>query len=236
MKILRWIAVPFAALLGSFLVNAVGGIYEWINTSGASIYTGTENIGLASIIIKLLVSGVSGYVFVYAGSYVAPSSKRTVSVVLATVMAILCFISLCFMFGGLSSFSIFTLLEVLVTAGGSIYASYSMPSEEVQKQKPSTANQQKPTQQVQRCPSGKYNLGYAFRLKMEDGEPIVCVIQSYNPQTGMYRLFSKDVFSLIREDDDKDNPFPQNYQYVNEKTIDDIISGKVIGTNIHYHF
>lgn len=80
-NILRWIAVPFACVLGDavgfwlpYLVNYLSGDLSW---------------PYADYPIMAICGGFSGALFVIAGSYTAPSHQRTTSIVLATLRCII---------------------------------------------------------------------------------------------------------------------------------------------------
>lgn len=101
---LRWIAVPFASILASFVVNMVGVIYMWINGNGFQLYSsGAISISIVSIILRLIVDYFVGYSFVMAGSYTAPSYNKTVAIVLSTVLVCVCVVSAMLMLVGIAS-------------------------------------------------------------------------------------------------------------------------------------
>lgn len=82
-KTLKWIAVIPAALLGMF----VGYLFSFI-------FSSIFNFGMAPAwIIKLTSNFVSGALFVLSGTFIAPSAKKIVSVVLCTLYIVIAIIS-----------------------------------------------------------------------------------------------------------------------------------------------
>lgn len=82
-KALKWIAVIPAALLGMF----VGYLFSFI-------FSSIFNFGMAPAwIIKLTSNFVSGALFVLSGTFIAPSAKKIVSVVLCTLYIVIAIIS-----------------------------------------------------------------------------------------------------------------------------------------------
>ena len=78
--ILRWVAVPIAALLCAVLACLITVLYSWLDRSVVSEPT------LLTILFEYVVKNLFlGAGFVYGGSYTAPSHTKTVSTILATV-------------------------------------------------------------------------------------------------------------------------------------------------------
>lgn len=88
-NILRWIAVPFAAIIGSLIVYWFVAIWIKGNQYGFEIYNGSKVGSLDNIILAIAAQAAWGVGFVYCGSVTAPSRKRICSVVLATLATIL---------------------------------------------------------------------------------------------------------------------------------------------------
>lgn len=122
--VLRWVSVPIAAIFGSIVAHLLGMLYALINGIGIEYYTGeTSSIGMATIILFLIKDFYVGYAFVWCGSYVAPSSKKNVSIVLATVQGCICVIGALLMIMGYSNSSLRTWAAVIITLIGGIIAS-----------------------------------------------------------------------------------------------------------------
>lgn len=82
-KTLKWISIIPAALLGMF----VGYLFSFI-------FSSIFNFGMAPAwIIKLTSNFVSGALFVLSGTFIAPSAKKIVSVVLCTLYIVIAIIS-----------------------------------------------------------------------------------------------------------------------------------------------
>ena len=127
---LRWVAVPFAALAGLFIVFVIARFLTWINLFGYMAYTGegVSAFSLTGIIIELFVQAASGYGFVLFGTYVAPSYKRIVSIILATIFCCIIAVSLCL--AAFKGTTFWQIISILSGAVGAIYASYSTTKDE----------------------------------------------------------------------------------------------------------
>lgn len=89
-KVLRWIAVPFAAVLGGLVLYTI----LWVMTymAGGSPYEREGVVSIVSIILYYLKQGALGYGFVYYGAFCAPSHKTTTAKVLASTATVLALI------------------------------------------------------------------------------------------------------------------------------------------------
>ena len=90
-KVLRWIAVPFAAVLGGLVLYTI----LWVMTymAGGSPYEREGVVSIVSIILYYLKQGALGYGFVYCGAFCAPSHKLTTAKVLASTASVLALIT-----------------------------------------------------------------------------------------------------------------------------------------------
>ena len=90
-KALRWIAVPFAAVLGGLVLYTI----LWVMTymAGGSPYEREGVVSIVSIILYYLKQGALGYGFVYCGAFCAPSHKLTTAKVLASTASVLALIA-----------------------------------------------------------------------------------------------------------------------------------------------
>lgn len=92
-KVLRWITVPFAAVLGGLALYTI----LWVVTymAGGSPYEREGVVSIVSIILYYVKQGALGYGFVYCGAFCAPSHKLATAKVLAstaTVLALIAFL------------------------------------------------------------------------------------------------------------------------------------------------
>ena len=89
-KVLRWVAVPFAAVLGGMALYTI----LWVVTYMAegSPYTREGVVSIVSIILYYLKQGALGYGFVYCGAFCAPSHKTVTAKVLASTATVLALI------------------------------------------------------------------------------------------------------------------------------------------------
>ena len=88
MKILRWIAVLPAAIIGSALIYVIARFF-------GRLFDPLEGYGLMGILYEAIYSGLLGAAFVSIGSIIAPDYNKTTSVVLATIGVIFCIVSMC---------------------------------------------------------------------------------------------------------------------------------------------
>jgi hypothetical protein len=83
----RWPLIPIAATFAAVVGSALFSFAYWI---GLKIIGGFHEDGWFYLyILPALSSGVSGYLWCYSAAYVAPRGKLLVSVVMATVLAML---------------------------------------------------------------------------------------------------------------------------------------------------
>lgn len=123
LTVLRWIAVPFAAILAAFIINLIGVVYTWINGNGIEFYTGgTSSIGLTTIILFLLQNFAVGFSFVWFGAYVAPSNQKNVAIILSTVQVCICVGSAILMLLGFATSSLQIWAAIIAAAIGGISA------------------------------------------------------------------------------------------------------------------
>jgi len=116
MKILRWIAVLPAAVVG-------GGLASIIVRFVDKMFNPVLGYKMFSLIDELIYNVVMGAVFVLAGSFVAPEYHKTTSVVLATICTVICIASLCIQlfYIGIADWKI--ILACIGAAAGSIIGS-----------------------------------------------------------------------------------------------------------------
>jgi hypothetical protein len=86
--VLRWIAMPFASVLGSMLAGILVNVFFYI---GDLIHFGNiEGSCFFHYVDRTLSSGLSGYVFTLIAYKVAPSCKYTAAVVMTTILGVAC--------------------------------------------------------------------------------------------------------------------------------------------------
>lgn len=123
--ILRWIAVLPASVIGSVAANLIGSLYALINSGGYSWYTGSNAIGIVEIILFALQNALTGAAFVGAGWYVAPSHKKAVRTVLATVVTCICILSVALVItANTGTWDIY--ISAIAAIAGAIYAAYNL--------------------------------------------------------------------------------------------------------------
>lgn len=122
-SIIRWILVPIASILGHFLAHIIAVLWCGINNIGFYIYNGIEVHGIVNIILHLLCQYVSGVAFVYCGCRIAPKFKKNTSIVLATILALLGFVSI--IMNVLINFSLIGLIGTICSVIGGIFVAYN---------------------------------------------------------------------------------------------------------------
>lgn len=118
---LRWIATPFASIIGGAIVYLLISIWIKGNNYGFQMYNGMEVGNITDIILAICAQAAFGGAFVLFGSITAPSHQRIVSIVLASFVGFLSLTSLFFSFAGYG-FSFLYLLHVAATITGAIMA------------------------------------------------------------------------------------------------------------------
>lgn len=120
-NILRWCAMPIAAVIGAFIAYFL--IALWINGNiyGFQSYNGTEVGSMSQIFLAISAQAVFGAAFVYCGATVAPSYQRTCAVVLSTVISMLTVASFILSLN-LNGFGFMQLLHSIATIVGAILA------------------------------------------------------------------------------------------------------------------
>ena len=89
-KELRWIAVPFAAVLGGLALYTILWVMAYM--AGGSPYEREGVVSIVSIILYYVKQGALGYGFVYCGTFCAPSHKPATANVLASTATVLALI------------------------------------------------------------------------------------------------------------------------------------------------
>lgn len=87
MKVLRWIGVIPASIVGMYICYLFSMLAGYLNF-GWGITINGENINIVGSIISILANGFAGYGFVYFGACVAPRFKAKVALVLMIVIVI----------------------------------------------------------------------------------------------------------------------------------------------------
>lgn len=119
---LRWIAVPFAAIIGSLAAYFLVSIWTGFNNVGYEVYNGEHVASITKLILGVVAQCAAGAALVFCGTYIAPTHKKSCSVVLATIACVISLVSVVlhkFMY----EFSILLLIHCIATAGGAIYVS-----------------------------------------------------------------------------------------------------------------
>lgn len=111
---LLWIAVPFAAILAMFIGNILGQIIQYWCLNWIIIGDG----GLKDAISDIVGELIAGVCFVMAGTAVAPSYKKTVSIVLATIVCTISIIAIIHLV--INNFTLMKLFGCLASVLGAI--------------------------------------------------------------------------------------------------------------------
>lgn len=82
--ILRWIAVLPASVAGMF----IGYAFVQLNNFLFNLQFGMETGFIMRILLPIIANAASGYLFVIAGTYTAPSQKKIVSIILTVLFTI----------------------------------------------------------------------------------------------------------------------------------------------------
>ena len=127
MAVLRWIAVPFAAIMGSILAYAIITLWIGENNFIYQFYTGSNVFSITQIVLSLAAQAAFGATFVFLGSVTAPNHQRICAIVLATVISMLSATS--FIIASImNGFSCWFLLHIIATIVGAIGSASQMLS------------------------------------------------------------------------------------------------------------
>lgn len=122
-NILRWIAIPFVAILSSLLIHILCTL--WIGQMQS--YNGINITSITDIILSIIRDLSVGGMFVYAGAMIAPKANKIVSVILATIACIMCIIS--FVSNILTHGGFMTYIGIVATLIGAIVGSIKVNEE-----------------------------------------------------------------------------------------------------------
>ena len=117
--LLRWIAMPFAAIIGSLAAYILISLWIKGNEFGFIAYNGIEVGHITDIILAIAAQALFGAAFVFFGALTAPKHQQTCAIVLATIISILSVGSLIFSIAS-SGFSFLMFIHCLATATGAI--------------------------------------------------------------------------------------------------------------------
>lgn len=117
--VLRWIATPFAAVLGSILAYALVSLWIGFNNVGYEVYSGAQTMSITQIVLGIAAQAAAGAALVYCGAIVAPSHKKSCSIVFATLVCVMSVISIV-LHNVMYEFSFLQLIHCIATAAGAI--------------------------------------------------------------------------------------------------------------------
>lgn len=120
-NLLRWVAVLPGAIIACMLASVIMKLLD--SYFQAYVYAN-------SWWLELVNSGVSGYAFVYAGCYIAPKYKYIVSIVLSTIMGIICVAGIICTLYGYGDFSL--LMQILISVAAMIGCIVASSNEHVE--------------------------------------------------------------------------------------------------------
>ena len=113
-EILRWIAVPIAAIAGMFILY-------WIGRFVVGRLIDPTVINISYYISRFFVELFPGAGFVLCGSFMAPKHQGIVSIVLAVVFCCFSLLSSLFAYNS-DSFSYVEIVYILIGCVGAIYS------------------------------------------------------------------------------------------------------------------
>lgn len=87
MKVLRWIGVIPASIVGMYICYLFSMLAGYLNF-GWGITINGETINIVGAIVSILANGFAGYGFVCCGAYVAPSHKAVTALILMIIIVI----------------------------------------------------------------------------------------------------------------------------------------------------
>ncbi len=117
--LVRWAAMPFAAVIGAFIGYLLVSLWIKGNIFGFEVYNGTEVGSISQIALAIAAQAVFGAAFVFCGTLVAPANQRVCAIVLSTTISVISAISF-IMYVGMNGFSFMQMLHHIATIVGSI--------------------------------------------------------------------------------------------------------------------
>lgn len=118
MKMLRWVLVPISSVVCSIIGYALVVMYCNLQNGLFESYNGTKVTSITNILLYLGCNCFTGFLFVKAGTFIAPEYKSVTAVVLATAYVVLCVFS--FIYTVISDFSFLEALSLIASGTTSI--------------------------------------------------------------------------------------------------------------------
>ena len=118
--VLRWILMPFAVVIGSTLLYVI--LVYWFGLQHRiSPYTNTvELTDFSKLLLDATARFMYGFTFVLFGVLTAPNNRRVLSIVLATLMGVICVSALILVV--IDKLSWLNLISIASALSGAIFA------------------------------------------------------------------------------------------------------------------
>ena len=120
---LRWIALPFATIIGSLLGCLIVGLFQWFSMKMFADVS--ENGWYARYVMPFLSSVFFGYFFAIISLEVAPRSKVIAATVMVTLLGVISLFSLLLAWKMQETNGFGYFIEVLFGAVGAMFAAIS---------------------------------------------------------------------------------------------------------------
>jgi uncharacterized membrane protein YeaQ/YmgE (transglycosylase-associated protein family) len=120
---LRWIALPFATIIGSLLGCLILGLFQWFSMKMFADVS--ENGWYARYLMPFFSSVVFGYLFATISLEVAPRSKVIAATVMVTLLGVISLISLVLAWNMQNTHGFGYFVEVLFGSVGGMIAAIS---------------------------------------------------------------------------------------------------------------
>lgn len=131
--ILKWIAVPFAAVGACMLATAIFRLGQYLSFGYVLSFGGSNPeapvVSIIQIITHIAGDFVGGIGFVFGGVSVAPHAKRTVGIVLATIATIFSILALLMAYFVTQDLTVVETLGMIASASGAIWFAYQNETE-----------------------------------------------------------------------------------------------------------
>jgi hypothetical protein len=121
--ILRWIALPFATIIGAFLGCIILALLQWFSMKMFADVS--ENGWYAKYVVPFLSSVFFGYFFAIISLEVAPRSKVIAATVMVTLLGVISLFCLLFAWNMQETHGFGYFIEVLFGAVGAMFAAIS---------------------------------------------------------------------------------------------------------------
>jgi hypothetical protein len=123
-EVLRWIAMPFAALLTAIVVYAIGYFVTGMNMGVTEVYSGERVTSFTKVLTGCGLNFLTWGLFVLIAAAVAPRAKKVVMVVFSVLACLIVFSALVFFIIGEAQHTAVDYVYLLASLAGATVGPY----------------------------------------------------------------------------------------------------------------